>query len=225
MRCGLGGIRLITCEHALAMIFREVSGEGDGESLDGRDPEVVISAVRKRLGLRARAKEQARGRAKATVRGSGLKQHRPIRAVSKKRAAKQRARRDAVIAGPGERTAEVGAESPEFRLFVSRLACCVDLKPPPPTGVDPCHLRTKRNNGDWVPGVAGEPVGNIFPAVRRYHQEQHKIGIKSFAEKHEINLAEICRVVGEGYLLGLEPDELSMLAISAGGYEMVNFDA
>lgn len=224
--CGMGAGKTwsLQCERALAEILREVAGEGNGVSLDGRDPDVVVAAVRKRVGLRAQEKARSRGNTKARVRGSSLKQRKPIRTVSKRRAAKQRARRDAVIPPAGERGAEVGAESPEFRLFVSKLACCVELKLPPPSGVDPCHRLTKRNNGDWVGGSCGEPVGNIFPAMRKNHREQHDTGIKSFAEKHELDLAEVCRVVGEGYLLGLEPDELSALAISAGGYEKVVFD-
>lgn len=220
---------MIGCEQALAEILRDVAGQGDGVSLDGRDPEVVVAAVRKRLKIRSQA--QLRGKKKAHVRGSRRaggqpepKQRKPVRAVSAKRAKKQRARRDAVIPEAGKRVAEVGAECPEFRLFVSKLACCIDLRPPPPTGVDPCHLRAKRNNGDWIRGGCGEPVGNIFPAMRSYHTEQHKIGIKSFAKKHDRDLAEVCRVVGEGYLRGLEPEDLSALAIRAGGYDKVKFD-
>lgn len=214
------------CERALAEILRDVAGEGDGLSLDGRDPHVVVAAVRKRLKLREQ--NQLRGKKKAQAReGSSFpKPRKPIRQVSKKQAKKQRERRDAVIPPLDERTAEVGGYSPEFRLFVSKLACCIDLKPPPQTGVDPCHLHTKRNAGDWVRGVAGDPVGNIFPAMHRYHREQHgpNSGIKSFATKYKLDLAEVCRVVGEGYLRGLGPEELSTLAIRAGGYEGVVFD-
>lgn len=213
------------CERALATILRDVAGEGDGESLDGRDPEVVVAAVRRRLKIRAA--NQLRGKKQAQVRGSrgsAPKQRKPIRPVSKKQAKKQRERREAVIPPPDKRTAEVGGYSPEFRLFVSKLACCIDLKPPPLTGVDPCHLKTKGNNGDWIAGGCGEPVGNIFPAMHGYHTEQHKRGIKTFASKYGRDLAEICRVVGEGYLRGLDPEDLSALAIRSGGYERIVFD-
>lgn len=222
---------MISCEQALAEILRDVAGQGDGVTLDGRDPEVVVSAVRKRLKIRSQA--QLRGKKKAHVRGSRRvggrpepKQRKPVRKVSEKQRAKQKERRDAVVPPPSERVAIVGSFCPELRLFVSKLACCIDLRPPPRTGVDPCHLHTKRNAGDWVRGVAGDPVGNIFPAMHRYHREQHgpNSGIKSFAAKHRLDLAEICRVVGEGYLLGLEPEELSALAIRAGGYDKVKFD-
>lgn len=208
-------------EHALALILRDVAREGDGETLDGRDPGVVVEAVRKHLKIRARNKP------KASATGSTLtkpkKPNKPIRPVSDKRRKRMAARRDAVIPPATERVAEVGAESPEFRLFVSQLACAIELKVIP-TGVDPCHLRTKRVNGDWLRGVAGDPVGNIFPAMRKHHTEQHTIGIDSFAHKHDRNLVEVCRVVGEGYLRGLDPEDLSALAIRAGGYEVVIFE-
>ena len=203
-----------SCESALAQILLLVDRRGDGVSLDGRDPDTVVRAVEKQLRLKKQT--VVKPKREQTARKA-------VRPVSKRRAKKQVERRNAVIAAPSERRAEIGGEDPSFRKWIVQLACAVDLERVT-TGVDPCHLRTKRIAGDWVAGAGGEPVGNIFPARRKHHTEQHDIGIKSFATKQGLDLEQVCRPVGEGYLLGLDPEEMSERARAAGGYQHVRFE-
>ena len=138
-----------------------------------------------------------------------------MRRRSKKRQAELGAR------GPDEvsddRTAVEGAEDQSFREFVRRLPCLVCLGF---ARSDPCHLRAKRRFGDWLE-VAGTMRGNIFPACRRHHAEQHQRGVETFARAHGLELVEVCRVVGAAYLEGWSEEGLGAAA-RAGGYERVD---
>lgn len=104
-----------------------------------------------------------------------------------------------------------------FREFVRRLPCVVCLAPT--LRGDPCHRRAKRRFGDWTE-VDGSLVGNIYPACRLHHGEQHNAGIETFAATRSIDLVEICRIVGAAYQLGWSPDGLTVAAIR--GYERVD---
>jgi hypothetical protein len=53
-----------------------------------------------------------------------------------------------------------------------------------------CHFRNKRMWGDF---------GNCLPMCRPHHREQHSEGIKTFAARHNLDLAAICAAFGEAY--------------------------
>lgn len=53
---------------------------------------------------------------------------------------------------------------------------CMVCNAPPPS--DACHITTKRLRGD--------ALDNLMPLCRREHQEQHRIGIKSFVRKYNL---------------------------------------
>jgi hypothetical protein len=61
---------------------------------------------------------------------------------------------------------------------------------------DCCHYLAKRVFGDLL----------LFPACRFHHQEQHAIGVESFAEKYGLKLLELCQRFRERYL---NPDWMS----------------
>lgn len=57
---------------------------------------------------------------------------------------------------------------------------------------DPCHYFTRRNYGDLL----------LFPGCRVHHQEQHRIGVVSFAVKYGLQLLELCQRLRAQYLGG-----------------------
>jgi len=57
--------------------------------------------------------------------------------------------------------------------------------------VDPAHVRTKRLGGD---------LWNAVPLAHHLHEEQHRIGIKSFQAKYGVDLAELAREHTERWL-------------------------
>lgn len=83
-------------------------------------------------------------------------------------------------------------------------------------GGDPCHRKAKRVHGDWVE-LEGRVVGNIFPACRIHHVEQHVVGIKSFGHR----VLEACEAIGVAYLAGWSPEGLGAAAKAAGGYDRI----
>jgi hypothetical protein len=128
----------------------------------------------------------------------------------------------AVASIPEHRTATVGAVDEGLREFCRRLPCVVDLGKRGPDGAhshaggDPCHRAAKRVHGDWVEHE-GRVIGNIFPACRRHHGEQHSHGVESFGRA----LIEVCEAVGQAYLAGWSPEGLGAAAKSAGGYDKI----
>ncbi len=110
-------------------------------------------------------------------------------------------------------------EDASFREFVRRLPCVVCLQPT--LRGDPCHLHTKRVAGDWI-DEAGELVGNIFAGCRQHHAEQHNRGIKTFARVHDVDLHEVCRLIGSAYKLGWSAEGLGAAALAARGYARVD---
>jgi len=116
-----------------------------------------------------------------------------------------------------DRRATVGSSDVSFQTFVSRLPCVVCLGHT--LGGDPCHRLARRRWGDWLE-VDGELVGNLFPACRAHHREQHDRGIETFARAHGLDLAVICTVVGRAYLDGWSVDGLGTAARA--GYEAVD---
>jgi hypothetical protein len=74
-----------------------------------------------------------------------------------------------------------------LRAYVRRLSCAVCRSP----AFSECaHFKTKRNGGD---------ENNVFPLCHHCHAEQHLVGIKSFQERHSLNLEEYCRAVTASY--------------------------
>jgi len=197
----------VTEDEALAAILRLTATEGDGVTLDGRDPERVVRAVEKAIGARRPSSARRKSR---------------IKPVSDKRAARPRLR-DVQVPDPKDRCPVEGADDMGFRRFVTQLYCVVDGRLPV-GGADPCHFRCKRVNGDWV-NVDGELHGNLFPLFRRHHNEQHSRGIKTWQRLHGVELAQVCRVIGVAYLAGCSPQLLSRAAVIAGGYQHIDVDA
>lgn len=196
----------MTPEHGIARLLKVAFGEGSGLDLDGRDVEVAVARLEKKL-----ARRPARSAR--------------VRPVSKKKASQPRLR-DVVVPEPADRCALVGEVDPGFRRFVTELACAVDLTPVL-GGADPCHRLTKRNNGDWVE-LDDRVVGNIFPARRKHHQNQSRQPISHWEEEtgwERGDLAQICAAVGRGYLEGWTPDALSVEARRCGGYQNIDFDS
>lgn len=106
-----------------------------------------------------------------------------------------------------------------FREFIRRLPCVVCLEPA--LKGDPCHRGTRRNHGDWDELPDSDVlVGNIFPACRAHHDEQH-LGIFTFQLRRKLDLDKICRVIGEAYQAGWSPDGLGVAA-RASGYMAVD---
>lgn len=62
--------------------------------------------------------------------------------------------------------------------------------------VDPAHVRTKRLGGDLY---------NAISLAHHLHEEQHRIGIKSFAAKYGVDLTELARQQTEEFL-ALHPE-------------------
>lgn len=49
--------------------------------------------------------------------------------------------------------------------------------------VDPAHIKTR--------GAGGMDIGNVIPLCRAHHQEQHKIGVKTFGKKYGFDLKQM----------------------------------
>lgn len=105
-----------------------------------------------------------------------------------------------------------------FREFVRRLPCVVCLEPA--LKGDPCHRGARRRFGDWGELPDKTLVGNIFPACRAHHDEQHH-GIWTFQLRHKLELDRICQIVGDAYRAGWSPEGLGVAA-RASGYMAVD---
>ncbi len=86
--------------------------------------------------------------------------------------------------------------------YVRSLGCLVCNARP----VDPAHVKSRGAGGHaWIDvwdGVsepiayAGETVGNLIPLCRTHHREQHDHGIRTFEERHGIDLAAEAKRIG-----------------------------
>ena len=108
-----------------------------------------------------------------------------------------------------------------FREFIRRLSCVVCIKPT--LGGDPCHLHTSRVSGDWLE-VDGELVGNIFPACRLHHREQHSDGFVRFAGARGLDMPEVCKLIGRAYQRGWSADGLGAAALARRGYSDIELN-
>ncbi len=130
------------------------------------------------------------------------------------------AERAAVVVSDGPRV-PVLPEDHAFRQWVSELVCAVGLNRC--RNCDPAHRKTKRVNGDWLE-CKGGLEGNIMPLCRTHHDEQHRVGIETFASTHRLDLVELCRVVGEAYARGWTAFALTAAAQSRGSYPSIDLD-
>jgi hypothetical protein len=141
----------------------------------------------------------------------------------KRRSTKRQALLDALPAIASispDRTPVVPADA-SYREFVRRLPCVVCLVPT--LGGDPCHLHTQRNAGDWIE-LDGRLVGNIFPACRLHHREQHSAGFERFAAARDLDMPAICQLIGSAYRRGWSADGLGAAALLRRGYSDINLD-
>jgi len=132
--------------------------------------------------------------------------------VSKKRRAVLEGR-SAIRSVSDHREARVGAEDSSFQEFVRRLPCVVCRQPT--LGGDPCHRLARRRFGDWV-AVESEVIGNLFPACRLHHREQHDHGRDTFEVSHELRLERVCKVIGLAYCSGWSAEALAAAALGRG---------
>lgn len=59
---------------------------------------------------------------------------------------------------------------------------------------DAAHVKTR--------GSGGDDIGNLIPLCRRHHQEQHRIGVRSFEDRHLVDLTYEARSFAALYQLG-----------------------
>jgi hypothetical protein len=76
--------------------------------------------------------------------------------------------------------------NPAFVTWIRTQECVICGAP-----AEPAHVKTR--------GAGGDDLGNICPLCHRDHMEQHAIGIKSFARKYGIDLAQVAAAYGEAY--------------------------
>jgi hypothetical protein len=140
---------------------------------------------------------------------------------------RSRKRQDQIDARPAiasislDRTPIVPTDE-SFREFIRRLPCVACIKPT--LAGDPCHLHTSRVSGDWVE-LNGELVGNIFPACRMHHGEQHSEGIYTFPNARGLDLDVVCSLIGDAYRRGWSADGLGAAALAKRGYAGVDVTA
>lgn len=80
---------------------------------------------------------------------------------------------------------------PRHRAFIRRHSCVVTLAiihDECDGGIECAHYRTAANSGTAIK----PPDWWCFPACRRHHAEQHRIGQPAFERKYGISLADIC---------------------------------
>ena len=74
---------------------------------------------------------------------------------------------------------------PAYRQWIAGHSCILSGMP-----AECCHYRNRRMYGDY---------GNCFPMTHRLHMEQHRIGIKSFQARFNLDLAAICAGFAEAW--------------------------
>jgi hypothetical protein len=89
---------------------------------------------------------------------------------------------------------------PDFIQWLLQEPCCITNKR---TGhwnranesfilVDPAHIKTRSTGGD--------DLYNAVPLAHHLHEEQHRIGIKSFQRKYGVDLVAIAKAHTERFL-------------------------
>lgn len=89
----------------------------------------------------------------------------------------------------------VVVRDPDYRKWIQQHECAVNhihdyARYGDAFLSDPAHVRTKRNHGDLL----------IVPLCRGAHQEQHRIGVRSFAKLYRLNLEERATQLRADYL-------------------------
>lgn len=91
----------------------------------------------------------------------------------------------------------------ELADYVRTLGCLVCNARP----VDPAHVRSRGAGGHaWIDaphvgylGPLAPRVGNLVPLCRTHHREQHDHGIRTFEERHGLDLAEEAARIGREF--------------------------
>jgi hypothetical protein len=140
----------------------------------------------------------------------------------KRRSPKRQAELDALpaIASVSTDRTPIRPSDASFREFVRRLPCVVCLVHT--LGGDPCHRLGRRRFGDWLGPFELELTGNLYPACRDHHTDQHTAGINTFASGRGIDLAEITLLIGRAYQRGWSADGLGAAALARRGYAGVD---
>ena len=68
--------------------------------------------------------------------------------------------------------------NPTYRAFIREFPCEVAMCQGWPT--DCAHVRSR--------GAGGKDEGNTIPLCRAHHQQQHTVGVVTFAARHGLNL-------------------------------------
>ena len=69
--------------------------------------------------------------------------------------------------------------NPAYVAFVRTMPCLVCWRMP----AEAAHVRSR--------GAGGNDVGNVVPLCHEHHMEQHTIGIRSFEQRHHVELAVV----------------------------------
>jgi hypothetical protein len=79
---------------------------------------------------------------------------------------------------------------PAYCEWVRGFACCVRACL---TGarMECAHVKSR--------GAGGGDIGNCVPLCFSHHDQQHRLGIKTFQATHSVDLAAIARNLGERY--------------------------
>ena len=80
--------------------------------------------------------------------------------------------------------------------FVREYRCCVCKS----TETFACHVKGKRAYGAWLTCPhTGDRIGNIYPACKTHHDEQHDHGIKTFEAKYGFSLSGLAADLGRAF--------------------------
>lgn len=72
-------------------------------------------------------------------------------------------------------------------------------------GVDPAHVRTRgAGHGAWIELPDGTVVGNVSRLCREHHDEQGRIGIDAFNERHGVDMEADARAIGDDFRNGID---------------------
>ncbi len=82
---------------------------------------------------------------------------------------------------------------PAFLAFIRERFCCIwDCPAYGEAEIEAAHVKTR--------GAGGDDIGNAVPLCRKHHREQHAIGIRSFEERHNIDMQAMAAEYARHYL-------------------------
>lgn len=79
---------------------------------------------------------------------------------------------------------------PAYADWIRQMVCLVCCGRP----AEAAHVRSR--------GAGGDDRGNLVPLCHQHHAEQHRIGIRSFADRYDINLVGTAANLGAVYQKG-----------------------